>query len=159
MNTTKIPDPAGAAKRDGMRRADQGASAAWVREADQAILRLAKTRASFTADEVWRILGTGPRDKVSGQSTRDGRALGPRMLSAARAGWIRKGGTVLTVRESRESRHQAPIQVWVSLLRASVVGEAQKPDWAYDLAKMTKDDSYNLLRALGLLDHEGSFAW
>ncbi|MCC6752010.1 MAG: hypothetical protein IT371_30435 [Deltaproteobacteria bacterium] len=102
-----------------MRRADVGADARWLLVADAMIQRLARERDFFTSDDVWKALADSPA------ATRDNRALGPRMLYAARQGLIKKAGFVLSV---RESRHQAPLQVWQSLLRAGgkVVPEADQ---------------------------------
>jgi hypothetical protein len=92
------------AKADGMARANDNADVRWLVDADHAILRLAQSRDSFTADDVWALLSA---------KTHEHRAMGPRMQHAARQGWIEKAGFVLS---NRPSRHQAPIQVWRSLL-------------------------------------------
>jgi hypothetical protein len=133
-------------KQDGMARVDKNANAAWVLAADVAIAQLARERGSFTADDVWELIGLKAE-------THDPRALGPRMLSACKGGLIRKGGTVYS---TRDKRHQAPIQVWVSCLRKT---KEEIPRWTDDLVRMDTDARYDLLRTLGILDEEGGYCW
>lgn len=134
-------------KQDGMSRVDKNANAEWVLAADEAIINLARACDTLTADDVWRV------PAVAARRTHDPRALGPRMQAAAKAGHIRKGGTVLS---TRAERHEAPIQVWVSCLRKT---KQAIPRWTDDLVRMDQDTRYDLLRALGVLDEEGSFKW
>jgi hypothetical protein len=133
-------------KREAMDRVDKNANRDWVLAADAAIAQLARERDTLTADDVWKLIG--------GQATtHDPRALGPRFMSAARGGLIRKGGTVLS---GRDARHQAPIQVWVSCLRKQ---KQEIPRWTDDLLRMDTDSRYDLLRTLGILDDEGGYRW
>lgn len=135
-----------------MARVDKNANVRWVALADKAIHKLALERDTLTADDVWWALSARETGGDFHAWTHEPRALGPRMLAAARLGWIRKGGTVLS---TRGARHQAPIQVWTSLLR----GKPEIPRWTDDLLRMDTDARYDLLRVIGVLDEEGGYRW
>ena len=89
----------------GMKRAAQGAGAAWIAAAATTIVAVARTRARFTADDVWRAGLRKPRDP---------RALGPAFRRAWRDGIIEP--TSVFVKATLASKHSAPTRVWSSLL-------------------------------------------
>jgi len=101
------PESARAARDDAMSRVDEHAPDAWKIEADAAIVWLARTRAEFTTDDVWQYLADGDVPMPP-----EPRALGPRMLAAAKRGVVGRTDRVVTCK--RPERHGAPIRVWSS---------------------------------------------
>jgi hypothetical protein len=90
---------------EAIERADRAATAAWKREAFNAVLRTALRLPDFISDDVWE---TEPRL----DEPREARALGPVMLRVARAGYIRKTDRM---RPSIHS-HLSGKPVWESLV-------------------------------------------
>lgn len=95
---------AAAARDRAMTQVTENADTAWRSRALEAVRRTAELRAEFIVDDVWDVGGL--------ESTREDRALGPVMLAARRAGWIRKTDRV---RPSVRS-HLSGKPVWLSLI-------------------------------------------
>lgn len=105
------------ARDDGMRRGDDHADEQWRADADDAIRRTAQAFPDLTTDEVQRY-GRLP-------DTRDNRALGQRMKSAAKAGLI-----VATDRYRQTDKvvaHRRPKRVWKSLIYSTNTKEIVAP--------------------------------
>ena len=102
-------DPAAAreARDEAMARVDGHAPDDWKGVADAGIEYLARSRAEFTTDDVWQYLAE--RDVPMPPEPR---ALGPRMLAAARRSVVFRTDRVVTCK--RPERHGAPIRVWLS---------------------------------------------
>lgn len=96
-----------AAAEAGIQTSDEHALDEWKREADVIISSLALNRYEFTADDVW-AQGLGPNP--TGSNT----ALGARMRSAVRNGWIVNTGR--TARTAQVASHGQPVTVWRSTL-------------------------------------------
>jgi len=93
-------------KAKGMHDAESGADPAWRVRAARAIIKVAKEKELFTADDVWATGLDRPREP---------RALGPEMASAHGAGIIEP--TMTFKLTAQASRHRAPVRMWRSLLR------------------------------------------
>ncbi len=92
------------AKRDAaLEKVDAAATDEWKAHADELIEHYARTHAELFPPDLW---GSGLRPPPSP------RALGPRILAASRAGWIRKSGRS---RPSPSSNHSDK-PVWDSLI-------------------------------------------
>ncbi len=97
------------ARDEGILRAADGAGEEWLRLAYAAIVALARSCDSFTADHVWAS-GLPKPDEP--------RALGAVMLRAQRDGVIEP---LRVFRQTAQaSRHRAPVRVWRSLLHAQL---------------------------------------
>lgn len=98
------PDPKGGvtARDVAMVRGSNGASTAWLAEAER-VIRACAARGEFTSDDVWAGMTEG---------TRDGRALGGAMES------LRKRGVITPTERfrptNRAAAHRRPIRVWVA---------------------------------------------
>jgi hypothetical protein len=77
-------------------------------DATKAVIRLAKTRRSFTTDDVWAA--------IQGPAGVDPRALGSIMTTAASQGVIKATGRYKP--SKRVECHRRPIRIWKSLLTA-----------------------------------------
>jgi hypothetical protein len=77
----------------------------WATDVDDAIKWVATRQRELTTDDVWERLA-----QVSSQRTPEHRAMGPRMRTAQRNGWIE--ATYSTVISNR--RRGAPVRVWRS---------------------------------------------
>lgn len=95
------------AKVKAMEQADAGADEKWKALADAAIVEAATAKAIITADDVWALL-----DAKKVPRPPEGRALGPRMARAARAGILEKDTAFVPA--ERVERHAAPLQTWRS---------------------------------------------
>jgi hypothetical protein len=93
-----------AARDEGMGRAEDHAAPDWKDLAATVALGLALDRPTFTADDVWDVLGS------DAPSTHDGRALGPVLVNLARQGRIRRVGYAPSRR-----RHASPIAEWAAI--------------------------------------------
>jgi hypothetical protein len=89
----------GAARRCG------GASRAWLARTLPLVRAVALRQSEFTTDDI--VFGE--------DQPREPRALGPLMLAAAKAGWIRPANR--TRKSLRASCHARPKAVWLSRLR------------------------------------------
>jgi hypothetical protein len=99
------------AKHDGMERADANADSAWKTVMAELVVRVARQRRMFTADDVFSLF----HEEGYTVATHDRRAFGPVMTRAAKSGVCKKfDGPQAICR--RRSRHAAPIQVWESLI-------------------------------------------
>lgn len=94
-----------AAAEDGMSRAEEHANAAWKQAAEAAVIHVARMRATFTADDVWRQL-----EIATGVETHEPSALGPIFNKLRRQGVIKTTGEFVV--SHRASRHAAPLRVW-----------------------------------------------
>lgn len=90
-------------KERSMARVESNADPAWRRAAAQAIMKVAKERETFTADDVWATGLVRPPEP---------RALGPELASAERFGLIE--ATKDFKLTAQASRHRAPVRVWRS---------------------------------------------
>ena len=101
-------DPAAARERrdEAMTRVDDHAPDDWKTAADAGIRYLARSRVEFTTDDVWQHLAE--RDVPMPPEPR---ALGPRMMAAAKAGVVSRTDRVVPCK--RPERHGAPIRVWL----------------------------------------------
>lgn len=95
-----------AARDDGIARAGAHAPAQWREAAQGALAWCSAHHETFTADEVLARLGD-----VGAPAAHNLSALGPVFLAAARAGDIRKTGTL---RPSRLARRHRDLTVWES---------------------------------------------
>ncbi len=95
------------AERDeALTRVDENANAQWKQTCTNVVLLLARTRLTFTADDVWFYL-----EKHHDVSTHEPRALGAVLNQLSKAGRIHPtGGYAPSVR-----RHAAPIRVWAAV--------------------------------------------
>lgn len=109
MKQTAMFDDPDDAKRDGMERADAGASPDWKAAVDSAIVQCARDLPELTSMDVWDRLSIEDRVGV------EARALGPAMLRASRAGIIQRTDRV--VRSNDVRSHNRPLAVWVSAIR------------------------------------------
>lgn len=91
---------------EGIERADESADPDWKARADDAIERVARMMPEFTSDDVWEHGGLG--------GTRENRALGPRMRSAAQRGIITATENFRPTRQVKS--HSSPARVWRSLI-------------------------------------------
>lgn len=108
----------GPALRDvAMHRVDEAADDDWKALADKAIAQIAATSKRFTADDVWGLL-----DEQGVDRPREARALGPRMMAAARDGLI--VSTDEFRKSTRAELHACPRRVWRS--RSTTNRKAQK---------------------------------
>lgn len=87
-----------------IRQADDAANPEWKAAADKIVRKLAKSKRTFTTDDVWNRL-----DKT-GLATREPRAMGAVMRRAKGAGLIRSTGTFQV--SARPECHRRPITVW-----------------------------------------------
>lgn len=94
-----------ALKKEGMSAAERAADLAWRRRAQKAILKVARAKMRFTADDVWKTGLDRPREP---------RALGPEMNSAEISGIIVSTDDFKLTHQA--SRHRAPVRVWQSLV-------------------------------------------
>jgi hypothetical protein len=97
------------ARTNALQRVDDHADPDWRNVAYQCVVAVARRCAAFTTDEVLDELAKHPAI-----STHEGRALGPVMMRAQRAGVI-----VITdrfVKSEAVSRHCASKRVWSSLI-------------------------------------------
>ena len=90
---------------EAIQRVDEHANDAWKARAFDAIARVARRRSTLTTDDVWAAMD-GPA------GTHEPRAMGPMMLSAARAGLIE--ATESYVKSARVTCHARPLRVWSS---------------------------------------------
>lgn len=102
------------AREAGIDRVETGAGFDWLNRAMAAVHRLARSRATFTSDDLWKLVGDPPGDP---------RALGAVMRGAARDKLCETTGT--TVKSQRVVCHRRPIAVWRSLLHTP--SETPKP--------------------------------
>lgn len=72
----------------------------------EAVRGVAMQNETFTTDEVWKQLGSVPKDR---------RVLGPIMIQAAKDGICEATNT--TRKTTREEAHQRPLTVWKSLIK------------------------------------------
>lgn len=91
------------ARDQGIAKVEMGADASWLDQAEAAIRTIARERAEFTSDDVWRRVGKPPEP----------RALGAVFNHLAKAGVIRRTGRYQAT--AQVSRHSAPIAIWQSL--------------------------------------------
>lgn len=97
-------DKAERAKQQGIEASYQHAPSIWKQAASDALMKLAKTKAEFTTDELWDLLAE------QGVHTGEPRALGAIMQSAHRSGMIKATGKYVP----SYRRHKAPIILWQS---------------------------------------------
>lgn len=93
-------DRARAARDESLRRVASHAPADWIGDAKLCVAALARTRKSFTTDDVWGVIGQPPEP----------RALGAVMMSLSRQGVIAKTGGY--VNSARPRCHARPIPMW-----------------------------------------------
>jgi hypothetical protein len=93
-----------AAREDALARAREGAGEGWMRDALEAVGRLARERREFTTDEVWQAV----------EAPAEPRAMGAVMCEAARRGLAE--ATDRTRRSCRVACHARPVRVWRSLV-------------------------------------------
>lgn len=98
------------ARDEAMATVEENANAVWKVCARVAISELARTRLTFTTEDVWEFMEL----HYPTVSTRERRAMGPMMTAAAADGEI--VATDVFVKGERRSRHAAPIRVWASLV-------------------------------------------
>jgi hypothetical protein len=91
-------DPQVAARDRALTRVEEGAGAAWMAEAREAILTVSNRLATFTSQAVWRQMREKPREP---------RALGAAMRKAVTEGLIVATGTFRP-----EGSHKRPLAVW-----------------------------------------------
>lgn len=94
-----------AARADAISRADTHADAEWKETAYAAIVKCARMRLTFTADEVWEELAH------TDATTHEPSALGPVFLRASKAGLIRKTGRTQL---SRQTQRHRDLTIWES---------------------------------------------
>jgi hypothetical protein len=87
-------------------RAGKHADTNWKAAAMQAVLHLASEQTWFTADDVWRVLGSSEAE------THERRALGAVMRECQKQGIIRASGRY--VKSKRIECHSRPVRVWES---------------------------------------------
>ena len=97
----------------GMAGSQQAADAKWTvsqqAQVDDAIRRAARTYATFTADQIWRLLPDGfPVTK----------GLAARLTAAARAGLISNTGQTAIANRGGSHDHAQRLSVWASALFA-----------------------------------------
>ena len=111
-------DHAKRARDDALERVERNAMEAWKREALAAVERTCRELPEFFADDIW--------DRGL-DSTREDRALGPIMRTAARNGWCVKTDRV---RPSKRS-HLSGKPVWKSLIygQERKLEEIETPEW------------------------------
>ena len=100
----------------GMERAWDAANTDWKAAAVAAVQQLARSHSEFTADDVWAQLD------VLGFTTREHRAMGAVMRSAALEGWITKTDRVTPT--NRPSANRRPVAIWQSLLTRTSYAQA-----------------------------------
>lgn len=88
-------------------RIDQSTPETWRAAALAAVEHIARTHPRFTTEDVWPVLST------TETLVHDNRALGPIMLAARRAGWIRESGNY---QRAERMAHKRPVRIWESLL-------------------------------------------
>lgn len=103
-----------AAKVEGMATADAHADVEWSMLMDDLVVRVAREKAVFTADDVFDVYEQYP----GAPTTHDARAFGPVMLRAARNGVCRKTDRVAPSR--RKSLHASPRAIWESLIHVKI---------------------------------------
>lgn len=92
---------------EGAARADHHAKAKWKKLADLAIMECARHLPEFTSDEVWEVL-----DGYGIERPNEARAMGHRMIAAAKAGTITKTNRVQPTRQVKS--HHSPKNIWKS---------------------------------------------
>jgi hypothetical protein len=97
----------------GMERAERGASPEWRETMFELVEQVARQHPTFTTDGVFEALWNIPEDERP--TTPEGRALGPVMIRAAKAGICSKADMPARL-SRRRSRHAAPLNVWRSHL-------------------------------------------
>lgn len=102
MNTFLDPVLADDAKQQAMKQVYSAAPEKWRFDTHWAVIIVACCFQEFISDDVWKILYKPP----------EGRALGPIMAAAARAGYIEKLGK--TNKTAQVSRHHTDVNVWKS---------------------------------------------
>jgi hypothetical protein len=88
------------ARDEAIARVEEHAPPSWMVEATRTVLRLAESRASFTSDDVWEVVGSPPEP----------RALGAVMQRLSREGKIR--ATQEWRQSVRPECHARPVRVW-----------------------------------------------
>lgn len=95
-------------KHNGIDRAESGADTSWKDEAEKIVEFLAERNATFTTDDVWRLLAETKAE------THEHRAMGAVMRAAARNGIIEKTDRVVPT--LRACANRRPVAVWSSLV-------------------------------------------
>lgn len=91
---------------EGMQRAEEHARTVWQLAADEMIVEFARTRLTFYAWEVTKAL------RAAKITTATDRAIGPRLVAAARLGLIQKSGH----HDKNPLAHGCPSPAWRSLV-------------------------------------------
>jgi hypothetical protein len=115
---------AASARDEALRQVDEHADARWKADALAAVEGLCRARKDWISDDVWE---TGL------ESTREDRALGPILRTAARNGWCRKTDRV---RPSKRS-HLSGKPVWESLIYEEPWPTAESTPVASAAAELT----------------------
>jgi len=103
----------GKALRDeGIRIVDNDANASWMARAEVAVVKICKTMARFTTDDVWMALHLDGIDPPP-----EGRAMGAVMMRAHREDLC--SPTETTEETARPSNHRRPLRVWSSNILSS----------------------------------------
>lgn len=98
-----------AKKRDEAIHAVGDSHAQWVARCVLEIATLAKHNATFTTDDVWKVMSTVDA------TPREPRAMGAAMVTARRAGWISPTNEYRPT--DAVQAHRRPIRIWKSLVR------------------------------------------
>lgn len=93
--------------KEAIARVDRNANDEWKEAADDAIRYVTRSRAEFTADEVWWRL-----EELGTPAPHEPRALGARLQAAKRAGLIVNSGQV--VMSKRPETHGSWVALWRS---------------------------------------------
>jgi hypothetical protein len=94
-------------KKQAIETVERNADPIWKTNAKRAVMHLAQTRATFTADDVWRLL-----DERGEESPREPRAMGAIMTAAAKAGIVE--ASTQWVESVRPECHRRPVRIWES---------------------------------------------
>lgn len=97
------------ARDESIEKADRAARHDWAKAAEDAVRKLARRRAEFTTDDVWKLL-----EAYTGPTTHEPRALGAVMRRASGDGLIK--ATDRTALSTRVACHRRPVRVWRSLI-------------------------------------------